>query len=181
MIASTQARREVVDFSFPYSIDGTTFSSPRPYIIIERTGIFLSIRYHFVDKYNDFNAYSTIAFKYILRDSYPLTKKLFFDVFGSFTGLPLNSKIKGFGPRIACLSWLFYVKIIALCYCTFCFLFLTIPLKSAAIRDVYQLTNIVKDGQYKCHIFRGTSDQETFYNAYSGPLKIIADYVKKKK
>ncbi|GIY44734.1 putative glutamate receptor [Caerostris darwini] len=25
MIASTQARREVVDFSFPYSIDGTTF------------------------------------------------------------------------------------------------------------------------------------------------------------
>ncbi|XP_035230944.1 glutamate receptor ionotropic, delta-1-like [Stegodyphus dumicola] len=179
MIALTAARREAVHYSYPYNIDGSTFITQAPSLLPKGLSFFypfdrivwLSVALALV--------IAPFVFIEIFRRRYRNSRFLL-EVCGSFLGQPLNITTDNNSERIWYISWLFYTKIIGLSYCGVLLSFLTIPLISPSVRQVNQLAKAVSSGQYECYIFKGTSDQDAFYSATSGPIKIIGDHVKSK-
>ncbi|GBM27377.1 putative glutamate receptor [Araneus ventricosus] len=177
MIALTGVRREVLNFSYPYNVDGTTFFMEAPALLPKGLAYFYPFGFILWVSVLFSMFLAPFVFKYVFRNAYSLSK-LFFEVTGSFLGLPFNAVVQDFGSRILLLSWLVYVKILALCYCAVLLSFVTIPLKTEPIQNINQLANVIKEGKCNGLIFRGTSDHNAFYSAASGPLKVIADHVK---
>ncbi|KAF8763402.1 putative glutamate receptor like protein [Argiope bruennichi] len=88
MIALTGVRRKVLNFSYPYNVDGTTFFTEAPTLLPKGLAYFYPFDYilWIIILFSVFMA--PFVFKCVFRNVYSLSK-LYFEVTGSFLGLLL--------------------------------------------------------------------------------------------
>lgn len=178
MIALTSARNEAVNFSYPYMVDGTTFVTQIPGFLPKTLAYFYPFEKIVWLCLILILIFIPFIFKYVFFKRYFLVK-LYFGIFASFFQQPFNIHLTKLSQEILSAAWFFYARLLTLFYSAVLLSFVTIPLMAQGLYSINQVAQAVVQKTHKCYIFSGTADQDAFYNAKDGPLKIIGDSIKK--
>lgn len=173
----TQARMEVVDFSYPYSIEDVTFATRLPGSVPTATAlidpfsmaVWLSLTASLL-------VFPIIA-RILLSKKQSLGKSVL-NFFGYILNQPLGGKTHRIRDRILLGAWLCGTMFLTKTYSSYLLSFLTLPIRQTPIKDVDQLSNAVVAGSFKCYTTRGSSILESLFSSLQENSVIIAKAMK---
>lgn len=173
----TQARMEVVDFSYPYSIEDVTFATRLPGSVPTATAL--------IDPFSTAVwlglAASLLVFPVVARIMLAKKQSLgksMLSFFGYILNQPLGGKTDHIKDRILLGAWLCGTMFLSKTYSSYLLSFITLPIRETPIKDVNQLSKAVVSGTFKCYTTRESSILESLFSSLQENSVIIAKAMK---
>ena len=172
-ILITQARMEVVDFSYPYSIEDVTFATRLPGTIPTASALIGPFSQAvWLSLVTSLFMFSIVAC--ILMSKKQHFGKMVLNCFGCILNQPFLEKSHRLKDRILLGAWLCGTLFLSKSYSSYLLSFLTYPMWQDPIKDINQLAKAVTSGNFKCYTTKESSILESLFLCLQENSAIIA-------
>lgn len=173
----TRKRLEVVDFSYPYSIEDITFATSIPGTIPTAAALIKPFSYDLWIALISSLLIFSIIFHFCSSKSSSFYKTMF-TLLGYIMNQPSATTSEALPDRFLIGAWIFGTAFLSKIYGSYLLSFLTVPLRENGMKSIYELSKAVSAGKYKSFVIRGSSILDGLYLSELEPAKIVYEAIK---